>query len=167
MAKNAPTYFAYRTPHGPVTIRACGAGITHVVFGDVELDGARRPSEPTNRAATQLQEYFAGKRRTFDVPLALEGSLFQQAVWNELARVPYGETVTNAQLARRMGKPSAYRAVGAAVHENPAAIVVPDHRVVGANGRTLGAGAQARLRCALLGQERSRLNTHTKGSPSA
>lgn len=158
MAANTPAYFPYRTPHGTVTVRASDVGITDVAFGDVAMEGERRPSELANRAATELLEYFAGKRRAFDLPLAPSGTDFQRAVWDELARVPYGTTSTSADIARTLGRPSSYRAVGAAVHANPVAVLVPDHRVVGANGRPLGTGARSRLRAALLEQERSRMN---------
>lgn len=157
MPPDAPTHFAYRTPYGPITIRACAEGVTDVAFGDVALEGERRPSALSNQAATELLEYFAGKRRAFDVPLSLQGSAFQCAVWSELARVPYGQTRTSAQLARALGRPGSYRAVGAAVRRNPAGVLVPDHRVVGADGRPLGAGKAARLRRALLEMEQREL----------
>lgn len=158
MAANTPTHFPYRTPYGMVTIRTSDAGITDIAFGDVALEGARQPSELANRTATELLEYFAGKRRTFDLPLAPAGSDFQRAVWDELSRVPYGATSTSADIARALGRPSSYRAVGAAVRANPVAVLVPDHRVVGANGRPLGTGARSRLGAALLDKERGRIH---------
>ena len=94
MTTRFATYYAYRTPHGPVTIRARENGIANVAFGDAEMEGERRPSELTNRAATELLEYFAGKRRGFDLPLAPEGSDFQRAVWGGVLCIPYGETLT-------------------------------------------------------------------------
>ena len=132
----APSYFVYRTPYGPMTIRASAEGVTDVAFGDVALDGQRMPTELASRTATELLEYFAGKRRAFDVPVSPRGTAFQRAVWDELARTPYGETRTSAQLASALGVPGSYRAVGAAVRRNPVAVLVPDHRVVGADGRT-------------------------------
>lgn len=159
MASPTATYFAYRTPHGPVTIRACGGGIANVAFGDVAMEGARRPSELTNRAATELLEYFAGKRRAFDLPLAPVGSAFQREVWNAVAALPYGAAATPTELAQTLERPGSYRAVGAAVKKNPLAVLVPDHRVVGTNGRPPGADAAARLRGALLDLERERLAT--------
>ena len=157
MASSTGTYFPYRTPHGHLTIRASARGITHVVLGDVELAGLRRPSALANRAATELLEYFAGKRAAFDVPLDAEGSAFQLAVWDELSRIPYGSARTSAEVASLMGCPGSYRAVGAAVRKNPLAVLVPDHRVVGSDGRPSGSGAAARLKSALLDMERSRL----------
>ena len=86
----------------------------------------------------QLNEYFAGARREFDLPLAPKGTPFQQAVWAELLKIPYGEVRTYGQLAAALGKPNASRAVGGACHCNPIAIVIPCHRVVGANGSLTG-----------------------------
>lgn len=163
MVAHTPTYFPYLTPHGPMTILVTNAGVVRVVFGDVALEGERRPSDLANRTATELQEYFAGRRRTFDIPLAPQGTAFQRAVWNELAHLGYGQTCTNTDLARALGKPSSYRAVGAAVHDNPLAVLVPDHRVIGANGRPLGADTKSKLRSALLDQELHLLDAQTKG----
>lgn len=86
----------------------------------------------------QLNEYFAGARREFDLPLAPKGTPFQQAVWAELLKIPYGEVRTYGQLAAALGKPNASRAVGGACHCNPIAIVIPCHRVVSANGSLTG-----------------------------
>ena len=88
----------------------------------------------------QLDEYFAGMRRGFDLPLAPRGTEFQRAVWWMLAEIPYGETISYAQLATRVGKPSAMRAVGAANGRNPLPIVLPCHRVIGADGSLTGFG---------------------------
>lgn len=89
-------------------------------------------------AEEQLTEYFAGVRREFDLPLAPKGTPFQQAVWAELLKIPYGETRTYGQLAAALGKPKASRAVGSACHCNPIGILIPCHRVVGANGSLTG-----------------------------
>ena len=95
--------------------------------------------------ARQLDEYFAGTRPSFDLPLAPGGTPFQRRVWEELARIPAGTTVTYGELARRAGRPGAARAVGAAVGRNPVSIVVPCHRVVGSDGALTGyAGGIAR-----------------------
>jgi methylated-DNA-[protein]-cysteine S-methyltransferase len=86
----------------------------------------------------QLAEYFAGKRRQFDVPLKLAGTPFQQRVWQELVRIPFGTTITYAQLAQRVGMPTAARGVGHANGRNPISIIVPCHRVIGTNGKLTG-----------------------------
>lgn len=93
------------------------------------------------RAAEELQAYFAGERRTFDVPLGLRGTPFQQAVWQALREIPYGETRTYGDIARVIGRPRASRAVGMANHVNRLLIFVPCHRVIGANGQLTGFGA--------------------------
>jgi len=86
----------------------------------------------------QIAEYFAGERQQFDLPLKLAGTPFQQRVWQELVRIPFGTTITYAQLAQRVGKPTASRAVGHANGRNPISIIVPCHRVIGADGKLTG-----------------------------
>jgi len=90
--------------------------------------------------ATQLREYFGGDRRDFDLPLSPRGTAFQLEVWHTLASIPYGETISYAQLAQRVGKPSAMRAVGAANGRNPLPLVLPCHRVIGSDGSLTGFG---------------------------
>jgi len=92
------------------------------------------------QAKNQLEEYFAGARQTFDLPLKLYGTDFYKSVWQALADIPYGETETYGQLARRVGCPKGSRAVGQANHNNPIAIILPCHRVVGSGGRLTGFG---------------------------
>lgn len=91
-------------------------------------------------AREALEDYFAGTRQAFDLPLRPRGTPFQLAVWRELSRIPYGETISYGELARRVGDPAAARAVGAANGANPLPIVVPCHRVIGADGRLTGFG---------------------------
>ena len=98
--------------------------------GDRVLAGARE----------QLAQYFAGERREFDLPLRLEGNSFELAVWDALRQIPYGETVSYGEIARAVGHPHAARAVGAANGRNPVAVIVPCHRVIGANGSLTGYG---------------------------
>ena len=154
MAPRESTYYAYRTPHGPITIGTSSGAISTVALGDVKLPGARRPTELSNACANQLLEYFAGKRTVFDVPTVAEGSEFQQEVWRAISAIPYGQSVTAAQIAERIGRPESFRMVGTAVKKNPLVILVPAHRVVGANGRALGNDDSARLRRAFLELER-------------
>lgn len=89
---------------------------------------------------TRLHEYFAGERTTFDLPLTLDGTAFECRVWRALGEIPYGETISYGELARRIGQPSAARAVGLANGRNPIAVIVPCHRVIGANGTLTGYG---------------------------
>jgi methylated-DNA-[protein]-cysteine S-methyltransferase len=93
---------------------------------------------PFTAVREQLAGYFAGERQQFDLPIKLAGTPFQQRVWQELVRIPFGTTITYAQLAQRVGKPTASRAVGHANGRNPISIVVPCHRVIGANGKLTG-----------------------------
>lgn len=146
-------FYSYPTPHGPITIRSFNGAVTDVALGDVQLDGVRKPSAATNAAATQIQEYLAGKRRVFDLRLDLRGSDFQQEAWRAVADIPYGTRLTCAQLAERMGRDGSHRAVGAAVRANPLAIVIPAHRVTSANGKPLGTGRPAAVKSALLKME--------------
>lgn len=111
---------------------------------------ARRILAATRR---QLEEYFAGRRTSFDLPLAPQGTSFQLRVWEELRRIPYGQTISYGELARRVGLPRAARAVGAANGANPLPIVVPCHRVIGANGTLTGFGGGIEAKAELLAIE--------------
>jgi methylated-DNA-[protein]-cysteine S-methyltransferase len=96
--------------------------------------------DPLPAAARQLKEYFAGKRREFDLPMRMEGTEFQRRVWRELTKIPFGETRSYGQLAKRLNNPNGSRAVGLANGRNPIAIIVPCHRVIGADGSLTGFG---------------------------
>jgi methylated-DNA-[protein]-cysteine S-methyltransferase len=104
-------------------------------------------------AVMQLGEYFAGRRRTFDVPLAARGSAFRQLVWKALQAIPYGQTATYGEIARAIGQPQASRAIGGANHHNPLAIIIPCHRVIGADGSLTGYGGGLPRKRLLLGLE--------------
>lgn len=104
-------------------------------------------------ACAQLRSYLAGEQQRFDLPLAPVGSEFQRRVWHELTQIPYGETISYGELARRVGQPQASRAVGMANNRNPIAIVVPCHRVVGADGRLVGFGGGLQRKQWLLQHE--------------
>jgi methylated-DNA-[protein]-cysteine S-methyltransferase len=108
---------------------------------------------PLGEAVRQLSEYFAGTRRTFHLPLRLQGTEFQQRVWRELTEIPYGETWSYGQLARRIGNPNASRAVGLANGRNPISILVPCHRVIGADGSLTGYGGGLERKQWLLAHE--------------
>jgi methylated-DNA-[protein]-cysteine S-methyltransferase len=109
--------------------------------------------EPVRR---QLTEYFAGARTEFDVPLRPEGAPFQRQVWEALLKIPYGETASYGEIAREIGHPTAFRAVGAANGQNPIAIIVPCHRVIGSNGSLTGYGGGLPTKRALLDLEAGR-----------
>ncbi len=134
------------SPIGVLTLVASDVGLAHVLFedqqpADVGLpdDLAEVDDDPTlEAAAEQLREYFAGDRREFDVPLDLRGTDFQKDAWRALATVPYGETRSYGEQADAIGRPGAFRAVGAANGRNPVPIVLPCHRIVGADGSLTG-----------------------------
>ena len=154
MTGPAPTYFAYRTPLGHVTIASDGRALTALAFGERELEGRKLATELTNRAANQLQEYLAGKRRAFDLPLAPAGTEFQRRVWEALREVPYGKARSYSDLAAAIGSPRSCRAVGSACNKNPLPVIVPSHRVIGANGAPSGHGDDAKAKAYLLDLER-------------
>lgn len=156
MDGNGSTYYSYFTPAGPITVAANGQAITRIALGKTPLAGVYAPSELTNKAASQVQEYLAGKRTSFTLPLGACGTPFQQQVWNAVADIPYAQTATAADIACRIGHAGAHRAVGAAARACPFAIAVPLHRLVRANGQPWGEGKPARVRGALLKLEQSR-----------
>ena len=135
-------------PVGPVTVEEDGRAIVRIAFGESEEPSA--PSSLTARAFEQLAAYFAGTLRTFDLPLAPCGTPFQMRVWAALREIPYGETRTYAQIAAAIGCPGGARAVGMANNRNPIAIVIPCHRVIGANGALVGYGGGLAVKEALL-----------------
>jgi methylated-DNA-[protein]-cysteine S-methyltransferase len=114
----------------------------------------RRTGAPFATVEAQLGEFFAGERTEFDVSLMLEGSDFERKVWSALQEIPYGETASYGEIARRVGAPAAARAVGLANGRNPVAIIVPCHRVIGADGSLTGYGGGLERKRALLDLER-------------
>lgn len=110
-------------------------------------------STRTANVRVQLEEYTAGARQAFDLPIAPQGTDWQKAVWLELSRIPYGETRSYGQIAEEMGRPGAARAVGRANATNPIPVIVPCHRVIGANGSLTGFGGGLHLKTALLAHE--------------
>lgn len=145
-------YARFVTPLGTLFATAVGGTLTGIYFEGgrhapaISSEWSEEPqSAPFAECARQLDEYLAGRRKSFDLPLAPEGSEFQRRVWSEIARIPYGQTLTYAELAARAGAPGSARAAGAATGRNPLSIVVPCHRVVGSDGSLTGyAGGIAR-----------------------
>jgi methylated-DNA-[protein]-cysteine S-methyltransferase len=135
------------------------------VVNGVHMDGQRhapahsqdweRDDAGFKDVVAQLDAYFAGERREFEVPLRMEGTDFQQSVWARLCEIPYGETISYGELARRVGSPKASRAVGLANGRNPVAIIVPCHRVIGADGSLTGYGGGLDRKVWLLDHERA------------
>jgi methylated-DNA-[protein]-cysteine S-methyltransferase len=150
------------TPVGPLLLVASHIGLRAVLWhhdnparaglGDTTL--VERDTAVLDEAARQLDEYFAGSRTTFDLPLDLRGTPFQVAAWRALAEIPCGETRTYADQARLIGRPAAVRAVGAANGRNPISIVLPCHRVVGSNGSLTGFAGGLDAKRFLLEHER-------------
>ena len=147
------------TPLGPLTLWASEAGLSAVLFdAQKHHPGASRaPQAPRHphiaRAAQQLAEYFDGQRRHFELALDPQGTPFQQAVWQALLQIACGELSSYGEVARRVGRPAAVRAVGAAVGRNPLSIVVPCHRVVGSSGALTGYAGGLERKRALLALE--------------
>jgi methylated-DNA-[protein]-cysteine S-methyltransferase len=151
------------SPVGPLTLLAAGGALCGLYMngrvpacaGPVAAgapDGA--DASVLGRAADQLGEYFDGERVAFDLPLALRGTVFQRSVWEALLGIGYGQTVSYAQLADRIGRPTAVRAVGHANGRNPVSIIVPCHRVVGSDGSLTGYGGGLDTKRRLLDLER-------------
>ena len=143
------------SPIGPlIAVVDRGGRLVRVWFGDgwsgLGLEAAARDAGRCARATGQLGEYFARRRRTFDLPIAPAGSDFQQAVWREVLRIPYGETRSYGEIAARVGGAAVARAVGLANGANPIPIVIPCHRVVGADGSLVGYGGGLPAKAALL-----------------
>jgi methylated-DNA-[protein]-cysteine S-methyltransferase len=156
MTTTAPTTTVpLETPIGRLVLESDGDFLIGVWLPN-ERRRARRDSGDVppvlKETATQLEEYFAGERTSFDVPMELDGTDFQREVWTELTRIPYGETISYGELARRVGRPSGPRAVGQANGRNPIPIIVPCHRVVASNGIG-GYGGGLKVKRALLAVE--------------
>jgi methylated-DNA-[protein]-cysteine S-methyltransferase len=150
------------SPVGPLLLVGDDKGLRRLEFvkgrAPVRVEPAwREDAAPLQDAIRQLRDYFAGKLEKFDIPLAPEGTPFQLQVWKRLCEIPYGETISYGELARRVGNPKASRAVGLANGSNPIAIVIPCHRVIGSNGKLTGYGGGLPLKEKLLALERRQL----------
>jgi len=146
-----------RSPVGVLTLVASDVGLVAVLWPEddprrVRLEAAPKDAEHDvlKVAMAQLQEYFASARREFDLPFDVRGTAFQKQVWEQLLAIPYGETRSYGDIARRLGKPAASRAVGAANGRNPLSIVVPCHRVIGTSGTLTGFAGGLEAKRALL-----------------
>lgn len=145
------------TPIGTITLTSNGRALTRLWLTDTDL--VAHATDPSDEDAVlaaareQLEAYFDSRLRQFDLPLEPQGTEFQQRVWDSLKRIPFGETISYAELARRVDKPKAVRAVGAANGRNPLMIIVPCHRVIGADGSLTGFGAGIERKRWLLDHE--------------
>ena len=154
------------TPIGPLYAEVDEQGrLAELGFREPLRESTSRPVDQSSSSTTrrledlttQLRAYFAGQRKTFDVELAPKGTPFQLAVWNALLEIPYGDTISYSELASRIGKPSAMRAVGTANGANPIPVIIPCHRVIGANGSLTGYGGGIERKQWLLALEGRRL----------
>jgi methylated-DNA-[protein]-cysteine S-methyltransferase len=157
------TYFS--SPIGPLLLKSDGDALTALHLPEERGKPAEKPPACIRRddgafreARAQLTAYFAGELSVFELPLRPAGTAFQRLVWDELLRIPFGTSISYAEQARRIGRPGAARAVGAANGRNPIAIVVPCHRVIGANGSLTGYGGGLPMKQWLLGHEASVLD---------
>jgi methylated-DNA-[protein]-cysteine S-methyltransferase len=150
------------SPVGPLLLASDGSALLNIDF----VNGRRAASpDPSWREddtqfrepIRQLRAYFAGELKEFSLPLAPQGTTFQQKVWTGLCEIPYGETITYGELARRVGNPNASRAVGLANGSNPIPIIIPCHRVIGSNGKLTGYGGGLPIKEKLLALERRQL----------
>jgi methylated-DNA-[protein]-cysteine S-methyltransferase len=152
------------SPIGRLILVADDLGLRRILFANEDLTSkglrdedapeVEGPDELLDATVSQLGEYFAGDRRDFDLPLHLEGTDFQKQAWRALAGIPYGETISYGRQAEAIGRPGAFRAVGSANGQNPIPIVLPCHRVVGADGSLTGFGGGIDIKQQLLDLER-------------
>jgi methylated-DNA-[protein]-cysteine S-methyltransferase len=157
------TYALLPTPVGVLTLAATATGLRYILWANDEptrVPAGAAVVDPDGHpilalAACQLQEYFAGERTEFDVPLEPRGTEFQLAAWQALRTIPYGQTVSYGEQARRLGDINKSRAVGAANGRNPLSIIVPCHRVVGSDGSLTGFGGGIEAKAWLLAHESS------------
>ena len=152
----------YRTmdsPVGTLTLAGRGGRLRHLRMTDQTYEPDRsnwlRDDEAFGDAVAQLEEHFRGERQHFDLDVELVGTAFQRRVWEALLTIPYGETRSYGEIARQIEAPGAFRAVGLANGHNPIGIIVPCHRVIGANGSLTGYGGGMERKKTLLGLERS------------
>ena len=166
---------SFDSPFGSLTIVGSQSGLRAILWPDDDPARAglagirleRRSLEVLDETARQLDQYFAGTRTEFDLPLDLRGTPFQLAAWRALAEIPYGETRNYAEQAARIGRPGAARAVGTANGRNPVSIVLPCHRVVGSDGALHGFAGGLEVKAALLAFEHGRLRPVPSAGPVA
>jgi methylated-DNA-[protein]-cysteine S-methyltransferase len=150
-------YAVIETPLGELTLASTPRGLASIDFGSKVPQGAFFDPEANRVFIQQIEEYFQGRRTSFDFPLDLSGTEFQVSVWRELLEIPYGQTRTYGEIAKKLGKPRAARAVGMANHDNRIPIVVPCHRVVGHDGSLTGYAGGLHMKQQLLNIETRKL----------
>ena len=144
-------YEFYESALGPLTIGDTDGAVSSISFGKIPLkEGVQKETDLTLQTAKEIAEYLAGERTAFDLPLRPEGTPFQKRVWEALLTIPYGETRSYRDIAVLAGSPKGFRAVGMANNRNPIAIVIPCHRVIGADGALVGYGGGLPIKECLL-----------------
>ena len=129
---------SYKSPIGMLYILEEDKKIVAINYNKKEKNTIEKETELLKRTIQELEEYFEGKRKKFDVPLNPKGTEFMKKVWDELLKIPYGKTTTYGEIAKNIGNPKASRAVGLANHNNPIPIIIPCHRVIGKNKKLIG-----------------------------
>jgi len=148
-------YQIYDTPIGKIALGSIGEDLVMCSFECENIEGIKAETDCLKRAYKQLMEYFEGQRRIFDLNYRfLKGTSFQHQVWRALLEIPYGEIATYQQIAQKVGSPQACRAVGKANHDNPIAIFIPCHRVIGAHHQLVGYAGGLEKKSFLLNLER-------------
>lgn len=150
-------YFYYDTPIGRILIGEKNKKITHILYNHQGLPKGyvEGESETIKKAILELEEYFDGKRKVFDLEIEAEGTEFMKSVWRSLMKIPYGETRSYKDIAIDIGRDKAYRAVGLANNKNPISIIIPCHRVIGTSGKLIGYGGGLDIKEFLLELEKS------------
>ncbi len=144
-------WYSYQTKIGSILIKEEENKISQIrILKQEELEGERKETLLIKNAYVQIQEYLEGKRKEFNLPLLMKGTTFQIQVWNALKDIPYGETRSYQEIARKIGNEKAVRAVGGANHNNPIMIVIPCHRVIGKNKKLVGYAGGVELKEKLL-----------------
>jgi methylated-DNA-[protein]-cysteine S-methyltransferase len=162
LATTLTCYTRMESPVGPLLLVADESGLRRIDFVNGRNAGAPDPqwyedAEHFREPLRQLRAYFGGELEAFDLTIAPQGTPFQLTVWNRLCDIPFGETISYGELARRIGNPNASRAVGLANGSNPIPIMIPCHRVIGSNGKLTGYGGGLPIKEKLLGLERRQL----------
>ena len=160
--QDSTRYTTIESPVGPLLLAGGDEGLSLISFQASTRAESPEPAwtldaTPFTQAVSQLQAYFAGELEEFDLPLSPRGTDFQLSVWAALRDIPFGETISYGELARRIGNPNASRAVGLANGSNPIPIIIPCHRVIGSNGKLTGYGGGLPIKEKLLALERKQL----------
>ena len=160
------SYWIWESPVGQLLLTGDGHGLRGLNFQDgahpLEIDEEwKKARGPFKDVIIQLERYFAGRLQKFNIPLALEGTVFQLSVWHALKTIPYGVTTSYGTIAKKIGNPKASRAVGAANGQNPVSIIVPCHRIIGQSGHLVGYGGGLWIKKALLELEHRFASPHS------